>query len=253
MIHIKRFILIVQFLTTIPVPVKIDCKEEDFGRGLVFAPVAGLLIGGIIALIYHLLKGFFSLQILSVIVPVIYVVLTGGLHLDGLADTFDGIFSNRSREKKLEIMKDSRIGTNGVLVIVIVLLLYAVFYYSIGTIGIGLEMTILLFPLSGRIGSLVSSGISTYVRTQGLGKNFIDFCGKKEIFIGSIVPLGVFYLVWGYAGLTIGWGLFISAFLITRYFTSKIGGATGDILGAVCELNQVMFLVLTYLLAGFIK
>jgi adenosylcobinamide-GDP ribazoletransferase len=103
-------------------------------------------------------------------------------------------------------------------------------------------------PAAGRIGSLVGAGISNYARTgEGLGKAFIDFCGKKEMAIGLLLCSVLFYIVAGLNGLLIMLLCSVSAYLSAKYFGKKIGGATGDTLGAVCELNQAIFLILWYI------
>jgi len=168
--YLKRILLMVGFLTRIPVPFKIDGTEEDYGKGLVFAPVVGLLIGGILTILFYILKRFFPPGVTGILLIAAYIMLTGGLHLDGLGDTFDGIFSNRSREKMLEIMRDSRIGTNAVLAVICVVILNYALLSSIPLSG--LPKALLLFPVAGRIGSLVGAGSTVYAREgEGLGKS----------------------------------------------------------------------------------
>ncbi|HOM01997.1 MAG TPA: adenosylcobinamide-GDP ribazoletransferase [Acetivibrio sp.] len=244
--YIKRAILMVGFLTRIPIPFEIDGTEEDYGKGLVFAPVVGLMIGGIITALFYILKRFFPQGITSILLIAAYIILTGGLHLDGLGDTFDGIFSNRSRERILEIMRDSRIGTNALLAVVCVIILD---YALLSSISVSyLPRALLLFPAAGRIGSLIGAGISVYAREgEGLGKSFIDCCGVKEILQGSIIYFLLSLLVLGTKGLLLAALTVMTAFFTVRFFSKKVGGATGDILGAVCELNQTFFLILFYL------
>lgn len=246
MILIKRFILMVQFLTRIPMPVNLDIKEEDFGKGLVFAPVVGLILGGLLAGAYHFLDMVFPSYVTAVFIIILYIALTGGLHLDGLGDTFDGLFSNRSRERILEIMRDSRIGTNALLAVTCVLLL------NVGLLSALQREFIIpvlaLMPVAGRIGSLIGSGISRYARSgEGLGKSFIEYCGLKEILAGLPVYFALFFIVNGFTGLLMSVTPVLTAFLLTAYFSRKINGVTGDILGAVCELNQTFFLISAYI------
>jgi len=243
---IKRFILIIQFLTRIPVPVNLNVTAEDFGKGLVFAPVVGLIIGAILAGVYYVLSLIFPAYVTAVFIIIVYIILTGGLHLDGLGDTFDGLFSNRSKERILEIMRDSRVGTNAVLAIACILLLNTALVSAFNDEHI--IKVLLLMPVAGRIGSLIGSGTSTYARSgEGLGKSFIDYCGVKEIIIGIALYMLIFYTIGGELALLVSVFPVITALLLTRILTSKIGGATGDILGAVCELNQTLFLVAVYI------
>ncbi len=247
MILLKRFLLLIQFMTTIPLPVNLDVSDEDFGKGLAFAPLIGLLIGGVIACGSYVLNMFFAPAITAVLVVITYILLTGGIHLDGLGDTFDGIFSNRPKEKILEIMRDSRVGTYAVLVTVCILGLNAVLIYSI--ISAHMYFTLVLMPVAGRIGSVAGAAVSEYARSgPGLGKSFIDYCGLKELVIALIIGIITFSGFKGLTGAFLSIFMFLSAALLVKFLGRKIGGATGDVLGAVCELNQTIFLIISYLL-----
>lgn len=247
MVLLRRFLLMVQFLTAIPLRINLNVKTEDFGKGLVFAPLVGLIIGGILAGAYFVLNLVFPVYVTGIFVVVLYVLLTGGLHIDGLGDTFDGLFSNRPKERILEIMRDSRVGTNAVIAIVCVLLL------DVGMISAMPARVVIvvlaLMPVAGRIGSLVGAGASRYARDgEGLGKSFIDFCGVREIVVGLIISGGIFFVLAGKVGLIEVLLSTAMAFGLTWFFSRKIGGTTGDILGAVCELNQVLFLICAYVI-----
>jgi adenosylcobinamide-GDP ribazoletransferase len=237
-----------QFFTSIPVPINMDCDEKDFGKGLVFAPLVGLIIGLILYLVYKGLSLFLPVNIICALLIIAYIVLTGGLHLDGLGDTFDGLFSNRPKERILEIMRDSRVGTNAVLALISIILLDYVMLTEFNTNSLMIK-ALLLFPVAGRIGSLMGAGISVYARkNDGLGKSFIDHCAKKEMFFGGILSILIFFIIHGVNGVLMAVIMLLTACVITKIFTAKIDGATGDILGAVCELNQTVFLVLFYVL-----
>lgn len=232
-----------QFFTRIPIKLKIGASLEDYGKGLVFAPFVGLIIGSILAIVSYGLLFIFPRAMVSAIVVVLYIIITGGLHLDGLGDTFDGVFSNRSKERILEIMRDSRVGTNAVLAVVSVLLLN---YAALSQINsIYFLRVILLMPMAGRVGSLVSSAVSTYARSgEGLGKSFIDYCGKKQLIWGLLIYIVISFLTFDYKLWIVLAVPPITAFLLVKGFSRKIGGATGDVLGAVCEVNQCIFLIL---------
>ncbi len=245
--YLKRFVLMVQFLTRIPINVDLDATSEDYGKGLVFAPIVGLVIGALLVVSYMILSLIFPITMTAALLLVIYIFVTGGLHIDGLGDTFDGLFSNRSKERILEIMRDSRVGTNAVVAIFCLLLINWSVVSNINPENI--VMVLMLFPVTGRIGSLIGAGVSVYAREGGgLGKSFIDFCSIKEIIIGMVPYLIIFFVTAGLRGLLLSIVPVISAFLLTKLFSRKIGGATGDILGAVCELNQVIFLISAYLM-----
>lgn len=240
---IKRLVLMLQFFTRIPIRLNISANSEDYGKGLVFAPFVGLNIGAILATASYGLLLLFPRPVVAAIVLVMYIIITGGLHLDGLGDTFDGIFSNRPKERILEIMRDSRVGTNAVLAVASVLLLdFSVLSEINSTYFLYI---ILLMPMTGRIGSLVGAAVSGYARSgEGLGKSFIDFCGKRELLWGLLI-----YIVISILTLNVKMWIVlalppVSAFALVKYLSRKVGGATGDILGAVCELNQCIFLIL---------
>lgn len=247
---IRRLILMVQFFTRIPITTSFKAETEDYGKGLIFAPLIGLIIGEILAALYIILNHVLPAYICVVLVVIIYLLITGGLHFDGLGDTFDGIFSNRPKDKILEIMRDSRVGTNAVLAIVCILLLDVALLLGINKEYI--VSVLLLMPVAGRIASLVGAGVSKYARTgEGIGKSFIEHCGIKEIIIGLIIYFAIFYLLAGLNGLIISALPPISAIIIIKLLGRKIGGATGDILGAVLEINQTIFLLAVCILQGF--
>ena len=265
MAYFKRFILMMQFLTSIPLNVKIKDEREDFGKGLSAAPVVGLVIGLLLAAGNYLLKMLFPAIVSAVLTVALYILLTGGLHLDGLGDTADGLFSNRPKDKILEIMKDSRVGTNAVLAVMLVLLLYISIISSLGSES---GIILLLMPVAGRIGSLIGSGTSRYAgMSDGPGRWCVECCGRKEIISGLVAYILIFaavftagyFITYGSRGVSIpGFRIAaylhlivippITAFLLARLLGRKLGGVTGDILGAVCELNQVIFLLTALLL-----
>lgn len=241
-----------QFLTTIPLPVRLDVKEEDFGKGLIFAPVIGLIIGGVLAVSYWAASIIFPNYITAILTFSIYILLTGGLHIDGLGDTFDGLFSNRPKERILEIMRDSRVGTNAVIAIVCVILLDIALLSEINR-GYIISFLILM-PVAGRIGSLIGAGTSKYARSgAGLGKSFIDYCGLKEIIIGLVIYFAMFYSIFNLKGLIISTFPVLTSLIMIKFFSRKINGATGDILGAVCELNQTLFLLIAHVIINNLK
>ena len=252
---LKRFVLMLQFFTIFPINISIDSDSKDFGKGLVFAPIIGIIIGVCLVIVLIFSKIILPIPLTAIVLVSAYVLITGGLHLDGLADTFDGVFSNRSRERMLEIMRDSRIGTNGVLALIVIMAFYFTGLYYLLNVEMKMEdlgKILIALPIAGRMGSLIGAGISNYARTSdGLGKSFIDFCGIKEIIIGSIAPLLVFFLLFGQIGLLLFLIPVFSSIIVTKFFNSKLGGATGDTLGATCELNQIIYLILTIVAINF--
>ena len=110
----KKFLIALSFYTRIPIFIKSEVSEEEFYSSMTLLPVVGLIIGGILYIPWYLLREI-PKEIVSFLMVFLYIWLTGGLHIDGFIDTLDGILSNRDRERVLEIMKDSRVGSFGVI------------------------------------------------------------------------------------------------------------------------------------------
>lgn len=241
---IKRLILLLQFYTTIPIPFQFEPSSQEFGKALALSPVVGMFLGLILFVGYSGLLLFFSPLIAAVLIMVLYIILTGGLHLDGLGDTFDGLFSNRPKEQMLEIMKDSRIGMNAALGVFCTLLLNIT---VISQLAVDNPISILLLPIAGRTGIVICASLSTYPRLKGTGKDFIQNCTKKELTLALVLHFIFFLAFGGLWSLVVGIICVLSSLFFTFLLTRRIGGATGDILGAVCELTQCAFLLASYL------
>lgn len=244
---LSSFILTLQFFTRIPIPVQVDVKEDSFAKGITFLPIIGLIMGLIYMLTYKVLfLGFgFDIAIFGVIVG--NIILTGALHVDGLADTCDGIYSSRSKERMLEIMKDSRVGTNGVIAIIVDMGLR---YLLLKNIGPELAViAILLSPVAAKTAVAIIIGISKCGRKNGLGAIYLDHERKNYVIMAVIFGAIILGLALQVKGLILLACLGLLAFLFRNYITKKIDGMTGDTLGAFNELME-MFLLGFILLIG---
>ncbi|HSQ33718.1 MAG TPA: adenosylcobinamide-GDP ribazoletransferase, partial [Peptostreptococcaceae bacterium] len=201
----------------------------------------------------------FDIYIVSIIFLISEVLLTGGLHLDGLGDTFDGIYSYRNKEKILEIMKDSRLGTNALLAIVFLILLKVGFVYSI--ISMDILYPLLLTPIYGRLAIVFSCYKNKTPRPGGMGDLFIGKVNNKQLFITILYTILIVILAYVLIKISIYEVLFSIVFIpvlyiltrmFTRYITNKIDGISGDILGCWCELSQLIYLIFIYLVYRFI-
>ncbi len=240
-----------QFLTTIPIKISLGATEKDYGEGLAFAPVIGLVIGGILALTYYIAAFIFPASINAIIIIIEYILLTGGLHLDGLGDTFDGLFSNKSKDRMLEIMKDSRLGTNAVLAVISVILLYYGFLSQIPSEHIC--VVLVLFPVAGRAATLIGAAVSNYARNNGLGKSFVDYCGIEQMTLGLIFSVLIFGIAFSLWGIALCFASVAAALITVKILSGKIDGVTGDILGAICEINQVITIACFFILLNLLK
>lgn len=186
----KNLILIIQFMTRIPININLEVKREDFAKGVMFFPVVGLIIGLFDLAVLYISNKIFPPMISSVFVLISHICITGGLHLDGLGDTVDGIYSGRSKEKILEIMKDSRSGTFGVIVLVVILLLRFTSVLSLS--GEEIYRAVVISPIIARTVVTLLMYKRKYAReNQGLGDLFIGQISRKTlilVFLIGIIP-----------------------------------------------------------------
>lgn len=253
----KRFIGILQFFTRIPIRVNIGFDEE-FHKTMYYFPLVGFVLG-ILYFIIGLVSSFlFDSYITSVNILISTVILTGGLHLDGVGDTFDGIYSYRDKEKILEIMKDSRLGTNAMLSVVFLMLMKLGLIYSI--VQSGQLYNLIFMPVFARMAIVIACYKSVTPRKNGMGNVFIGKPSLKMILTGIVYTVILIIIM----GITL-FNLnsldlikviaFIPIMIIlsrcfVRYIYSKIDGITGDILGCISELMEVMYLIYIYLIFG---
>ena len=255
----KGFLLLLSFMTRIPMP-KTEYDEEKLGKSMKYFPVVGIIVGFILlffCIIFNfILKNISYSAVLPLMILVVILtdlITTGALHLDGLADTFDGIFSYRSKHKMLEIMKDSRLGSNGALALILYFLLKFVLFYSLIIESRELTLyTIMTYPVVARFCSVVSCASSPYARGSGMGKTFVDNTDGFGVVVATILTLifsGIVCYVF-FIPLTILIIIpvvMLLGFIFAKLMTRKIGGVTGDTLGAVVELSEVLVLFLLYI------
>lgn len=235
----NRFVAAVRFLTIVPVPGKMGHDEAALTGSLPYFPVIGLLIGAVAAGLALILQTLFAPLVVSMLTVIILLAASGGLHMDGLCDSADGFFSARPREQMLQIMRDSRVGTMGVLAIVLVIGIKVTALASLDESSF--STTVFLMPVAGRCTLLVLMAILPYVRPEGgLATLFYTRGSRMASLWGMSVFLLTGWLVAGPAGFIAGLIVFGFVLLFAVYCRHKIGGATGDTLGAGCELAEVM-------------
>lgn len=226
-----------RFLTIIPQPWLPPMSERSMVTAIPWFPVAGLVIGALLLPVGWLAGLAWGPLAAAALVVVAWGVVTGGLHLDGLSDTFDAVMSWRPRERKLEIMKDSRIGAMGALALVAVLLLKLLF---LAEAGAAWWQAALLAPVLGRWADLYGIYWFPPAAEGGLGRSFHDQVRRADFYLATAVALGAALAVAGAAGLTallLVWG---AAHLLARWWTRDLGGLTGDTYGALCEIAEVV-------------
>ncbi|OPY03484.1 MAG: Cobalamin synthase [Syntrophus sp. PtaB.Bin001] len=234
----KRLLAALQFLTILPMPRRFYPDERALKGSLLFFPVVGLLIGAAVALADRGLGHLFPLWVTSVLAVILLIVASGALHIDGLADTADGFFSVRSRERILDIMKDSRTGPMGVVAIVCVVFLKIALLASVS--GAWRWWVLVMMPIAGRCALLVHLALLSYARPEGgIADIFHAGCSRGYAFWALLFLFASGALMGGMPGLLAG----VVACGISLFFAVfsfwKIGGFTGDTLGAACELTEL--------------
>ena len=238
----KGLMILFQFMTRLPIPGKPKYDADKMGKSFRFFPIIGLVIGIILYVAYSGLSMYIDNKYaLALLVVLLEVVLTGGLQIDGLADTFDGIFSYRSKHRMLEIMRDSRLGTNGALALIIYFLLKV---FLLVEIGFG---ALLIIPIIGRLNAVVNAAVVPYARPTGMGKEIVKNTDKAGALTALIITLGATYGMTVVIGNVVAWSIVILVTVaLGIYFAKlmerKIGGITGDTLGAVVELSEIVAL-----------
>jgi adenosylcobinamide-GDP ribazoletransferase len=260
----KRFLAALRFLTSFPIPGSCGSAEEDLARSVPCFPLVGLLLGGLgAAAAWALGRLDVPAMLAALALVVLLLSFSGCLHLDGLSDSADGLLSSRSRDRMLEIMKDSHVGPMGLVAVLVILLAK---FSALASMPPGLRWpAVLLMPLAGRVAIVVHLALLRYVRPGGLGTIFCQRPARTSDSppVGPACRAGLrlsrsasgTYLAaaWALALLAaVGWGLFglrglaiggvaLAVMLVSAgYLHRKLGGITGDTLGAVSELLETV-------------
>jgi adenosylcobinamide-GDP ribazoletransferase len=230
-----------QFLSSLPIRLPGMPEPEQLGRSLLFYPLVGLLFGGILWVLNLALAGA-PLLLHAALLLTVWVLLSGALHLDGLADSADAWLGGfGDRERTLTIMKDPRSGPIAVVTLVLVLLLK--FTALLALIEQGHALTLIIVPLLGRAALLGLFLTTPYVRSGGLGQALADHLPRKAgwwVMGGS--ALGCLLIAGGKAlvALVVAFGVFV---WLRQVMMRRLGGTTGDTAGALLELLEMAVLV----------
>ncbi len=236
------FILALQFLTPIIGKCKI-VKEEDLAKSMAWFSLAGLFIGIVLAGLYSLFILFLPQIVACALILLATILLSAGMHLDGLSDTVDGIAGGKDKKDALRIMHDSNIGAIGAVIVFSCLLIKFACLYSFSS-----HMTRLALIVAAVLSrwSFVFSAAKWQAApdNQGLGKKFINFVTNEELLWASLIMIAVLLACFWIKGILIlGLAiLFIVGF--NNFIKNKVGGLTGDTIGAVGELTETLVLVL---------
>jgi len=244
--------LAIRFLTIIPIVSfppsnntnqNEEALEENFANSMAFFPLVGMLIGIFLVLLRRLFYYFAVSPLLGdTLVLIVWIWLSGGLHLDGFADSVDGFLGGHNKEEILKIMKDSATGAKGVVALVSLLLLKFVLLVEM---PLFLKDAALFFaPAIGRWSMVIAAFLGKPVRLKdSMGKLFMDYVGWREVIFASLTMavIGILLFKLYFLPLVIiGIGIVL---LMLKYCQKKIGGISGDILGAINEIVEVSILL----------
>lgn len=246
----KSFLAMLSFFTRIPVGAKYALDDTVFKKGIKYLAVIALIIGVPVGLA-SLLRAYIGTLPAALIALILYLLTTGGLHVDGLADTMDAFGSCRDRQKMLDIMRDSRIGTFGVLAVCIYVVGMVLFMARANVAAVW------LFPLAGRTAGLLCARAFPYARQQGMGKSFTDAAKTVHVIAAAVVYAAAAVAVsFDFAALRMD-TLFFAALAVpyvlsvgTVVFAAagmakKLGGMTGDSIGFCIETAQLVYLLVS--------
>jgi len=237
---VNAFFAALQFLTLFPWPKRMVRSADEVGRSTIFFPVIGLLLGLILVLVNLLLEPFARPGLSSVALVAILALLTRGLHLDGLGDTFDGLGAGGDRDRMLRVMDDSHTGAFGVTAIVL-LLFFKI--HAIESLDNERWRALLAAPILGRW-AMVLLGYRSQAAKPGLGSTLIDHLEKKHIVFATLITLLLVAAILHGAGMAMMIWVAIFVLASKNYFHRRLGGVTGDAFGAVGELSETSVLVI---------
>lgn len=245
----RLYLIALQFLTILPLPFSVRCEKEDLGRATATFPLAGLTIGALLVGMNWLIAPWLARPLTDALLITMLAVITGGLHLDGLADVCDGLAARGGRERFLAVMKDSHTGAIGAAGLILGLLLKWQALLAVPN-----EMkwqALLLFLLLSRFCQVQTIVFARNARQDGLASALISEAGTLQLLAAGVVTLAASWWLMGIKGLIVLALAVICTWLLKLWFQRKLGGITGDIIGCINELNEILALILISVVPQF--
>jgi adenosylcobinamide-GDP ribazoletransferase len=244
---IDNFFNAVRFLTIFPVKAK-EPAENDIVKSMVYFPLVGFFIGFILVYADKALLWVLPHPVVNALLLVMLVMMTRALHIDGLGDTFDGLMGGTDRESRLRIMKDSRLGTAGALAIFFSLF---VKYLALnGLFSIEKAAALLSAPILARWSHTLMVYQAQYGREQGTGKVFVGHLRMSGLIAATAIAVGLVGWIDEWSAVYLVLTVVVLTLICRKYLVSKLGGITGDAIGAVSEINETAVLLLFVILSG---
>jgi adenosylcobinamide-GDP ribazoletransferase len=251
------FLAALQFLTSLPLPRRREASPEELGRATTYFPAVGLIIGIILAGLNWLLSLILPSAVVSALLIVALVIITGALHLDGFVDTCDGIAGHKSVEDRWRVMRDSRAGAFGIVGAVLLLL---VKYASLNSLPEPfMTATLLFMPVVSRWAMVYAIFAYPYARPSGLGTAFKQATRWPQFTAATIITIAIalaLFPLFSLGGLLFMFGVWVVTAIFSLYLKHKFSGLTGDTYGAINEVAEVMVLVfacLAYTVTGNLR
>lgn len=239
----RLYLIAFQFLTIIPLPFSLNCKDKDLGRSMAFFPLVGLTIGGLLVALDAVLSLCLPRGVTDLLLLIVMTAITGGLHLDGMADVCDALAARGGAERFLAVMKDPRCGAIGVAGVVLLLMLkYQLLLHLPQPHKWG---ALLLFPTIGRFSQVQMTFGSRKARNNGLGAMFIDGVAPFQFVVAAVATM--ILAIW-LAGWLNGLIMVVASLMVTMFLRHlchrNLGGITGDLIGCVSEINELLALLI---------
>lgn len=230
-----------RLLTVIPMPLLPEDFDRPAGQAAAYYPLVGLILGFLLAGVDQVFARFLPQPLAAALLLAIWVGLTGMLHLDGFMDSCDGLLPPREPARRLEIMRDSRVGAFGV--VGAVLLLLVKFNGLAALPGPERWPGLVVIPALGRWAMTWAMGRYPLARAEGLGLFFGRGLGRRQVALASLITVAATLSLFGLSGLILIAVTWATATLVARLAVARIGGLTGDVYGAMCELTEMVILI----------
>ena len=244
---LRPYFIGLQFLTRISLVKQDNWTEEDFGQSVKFFPLIGATLGVVYAAFAYVLTAMLPAygikmpaHFTAALMLILPVLFTGGIHCDGFMDTMDGLFSGRKPERMLEIMKDSRVGSNGVFAFVTLMIFELCIILDMNTAV--LVPAFFVMPIIARYMMTLAIVFYPYARPEGMGKAFKMYADSRTLTFATLLA-AIFILPFG----LLAWAALVVGFLFMRGFAGfavkTVGGLTGDIYGCIATLVEGLVLL----------
>lgn len=242
----KSFLAALMFLTRIPVP-NIQISKKNWNKSTVYYPLIGLIIGTLLMLAFlGLEKLFLSPAVTAFLIVLLWIWITGGLHIDGWMDLADGFGSNRSPDEMLEIMKDSRVGAMGVIAAICLIMGKWVAVYEL--VQMDLAIILIFSPWMARFLLINAIKFWPYRNKGGLGEGLRTYLTMTIVLVNFILILVIMYTFTGFYGILLFFITAIAVGLFILKIYRKLKMLTGDCYGALVEWSECISLYLALII-----